>query len=142
MTTHSPTPYILDTGVLIEIARGDSDLIGMVQGYDAIGQPMIVPALAITGASLDVRSDEADDLLAGLDLLPEVTIAPLNGAEQASALAAMISRTGLDPWDAHVAAIADVAVCPILTLHPAKWSGPSSALEEPLHIREIADPEE
>ncbi|GAA2417403.1 hypothetical protein [Nonomuraea africana] len=93
MTIHSPTPYILDTGVLIEIARGDSDLIGLVQGYDAIGQPMVVPALAITGASLDVRSDEADDLLAGLDLLPEVTIAPLNGAEQASARARKAGRS-------------------------------------------------
>ncbi|MGN9839176.1 hypothetical protein ACTMTI_13745 [Nonomuraea sp. H19] len=142
MSTHTPTPYILDTGLLIEIARGDTDLIGLIQGYDAAGQPMVVSALAITGASLDVRSEEADDLLAGFDLLETVTIAPLSGTKQASVLAAMIARTGLDPWDAHVAAIADVSVCPILTLDAAKWAEPSKSLEEPLHIREIADPDQ
>jgi predicted nucleic acid-binding protein len=140
VSSHTPVPYILDTGLIIEIARGDADLIGLIQGFDAAGQPMVVSALAITGASLDVRSEEADDLLAGFDLLDTVTIAPLSGAEQASALAAMIARTGLDPWDAHVAAIADVSVCPILTLSPAKWVEPSQSLPEPLHIREIADP--
>ncbi|GII94387.1 hypothetical protein [Sinosporangium siamense] len=141
MTRHTPTPYILDTGVLAEIARGDSDLLGLVLAYDAQGQPMVVPALAMAGASLAVRSAEGDDLLAGLDLLPQVTVAPLKGADQATALAAVISRTGLEPWDAHTAAIADVSICPILTLNAAHWAEPSRALDEPLHIREIADPE-
>ncbi|GAA4088334.1 hypothetical protein [Nonomuraea soli] len=142
MSPHRPTPYILATDVLVEIARGDSDLIGLVQGYDAIGQPMIAPALAITGASLDVRTEEGDDLLASLDLLPQVLVAPLKGAEQATALASMIARTSLSPWDAHVAAIADVAVCPILTLDAIRWANASEALEEPLHTLEIRDPEE
>jgi predicted nucleic acid-binding protein len=92
------------------------------------------------GASLDVRSDEADDLLAGLELLDSVTAAPLSGAEQAARLAGVIARTGLGPWDAHVAAIADVAICPILTLDAARWEQPSADLDEPLHIIEISDP--
>ncbi|MFI6909751.1 hypothetical protein ACIBKY_51410 [Nonomuraea sp. NPDC050394] len=142
MIPFKPTPYIFDTGVLSEIARGNAELIGLVQAFDAQGQPMIVSALAITGASLDARTDEGDDLLASLDLLPQVTVAPLKGADQATALADMISRTGLTPWDAHVAAIADVSICPILTLQATYWHAPSDALDEPLHVREIADPEE
>jgi predicted nucleic acid-binding protein len=136
----SRTPLILDTGVLIAVARGDADVIGLVQGYDARDQPIIIPALALAGASFDVRSEEADDLLAGLELLDAVTIAPLSGAEQATRLAHVAARTGLDPWDARVAAIADVAVCPILTLDASKWRDPSSALDDPLHVIEIIDP--
>ena len=38
--------------------------------------------------------------------------------------------------------IADVAICPILTLTAAKWQQPSADLNEPLHVIEIADPGE
>lgn len=69
-----------------------------------------------------------------------VTAAPLNGAGQAARLASIIARTDLDPWDAHVAAIADVAICPILTLNAAKWQQPSADLDQPLHIIEISGP--
>ena len=106
------------------------------------GQLLVIPALAIAGASLDARSEEADDLLGGLELLENVTIAPLRGTEQAARLADIIARTGLDPWDAHAAAIADVAIYPILTLDAAKWRQPSTDLDEPLNIIEIADPDE
>ncbi len=67
--------------------------------------------------------------------------APLTGAEQTARLASIMARTGLDPWDAHAAAIADAAICPILTLNAAKWQQPSADLDEPLHIVEIAEPE-
>jgi hypothetical protein len=52
----------------------------------------------------------------------------------------LVARTGLDPWDAHVAAIAGVEVCPILALNAAKWQRPSVDLDEPPHIIEIVDP--
>ena len=91
---------------------------------------------------MDARSEEADDLLGGLELLDNVTIAPLRGTEQAARLADIIARTGLDPWDAHAAAIADVAIYPILALDAAKWRQPSADLDEPLHIIEIADPDD
>ena len=55
-------------------------------------------------------------------------------------LAAVIARTDLDPWDAHVAAVADAAVCAILTLDSAKWREHTGNLDEPLHVIEIADP--
>jgi predicted nucleic acid-binding protein len=67
-------------------------------------------------------------------------IAPLRDAEQALALAAVIARTELDPYDAHVAAVADASVCPILTLDAAKWQEHASDLDERLHHVGIADP--
>jgi hypothetical protein len=67
--------------------------------------------------------------------------AALLDAEQAVRLAAVIARTELGPWDAHVAAVADASVCPILTLDAGKWRQHSGDLDEPLHIIEIADPD-
>jgi predicted nucleic acid-binding protein len=140
VSDQTPTPLILDTSVLTAVARGDPDIIGLIQGYDSKNQPMVIPALAVAGAFLDTRGDEAGDLLAGLELLDSVTVAPLNGTDQAGRLADVVARTGLDPWDAQVAAIADVAICPILTLNAAKWREYTADLDEPLHIIEIADP--
>lgn len=141
MSDHVPTPLILDVTVLTELARGDAGIIGLIQHYDGRGQPMVVPALAITGASLAVRTEEAEDLLNGLALMDSITVASLNGTEQSIVLGDVIARTDLDPWDAHTAAIADVSVCPILTLDGARWQHPSMALDEPLHVIEIADPD-
>lgn len=91
-------PLVLDTSVVTAVARGDPDIIGLIQGYDAHGRQLVIPALAIAGALLDGRSEEADDLLGGLELLDNATIAPLRGTEQAARLADIIARTGLDPW--------------------------------------------
>jgi predicted nucleic acid-binding protein len=135
-------PFVLDTSVVTAVARGDPDIIGLIQEYAARGQLLVIPALAIAGASLDARSEEADDLLGGLELLENMTIAPRCGTEQAARLADIIARTGLDRWDAHVAAIADAAIYPVLTLDAAKWRQPSADLDEPLHVIEISDPDE
>ncbi|MGI8451428.1 MAG: hypothetical protein ACR2MP_30435 [Streptosporangiaceae bacterium] len=51
----------------------------------------------------------------------------------------MTAGTGLDPLACHVAAIADVAICPTLTLDAARWQQASADLAEPLHIVEVAD---
>jgi predicted nucleic acid-binding protein len=138
----TPPPYILDLSVAVAVARFDASVMTLIQGYDARGQSLVVPVLALTGASLDVRTEDADDLLEGLERLGNAEVAPLRDAEQAARLAAVIARTGLDPWDAHVAAVADASVCPILTLDAPKWRQHSGDLEEPLHIIEIADPDE
>lgn len=66
----------------------------------------------------------------------------LRGAEQAARLAEVIARTGLYPWDAHVAPVANAAICPILTLEADKWRQHSADLDEQLYIVEIADPGE
>jgi predicted nucleic acid-binding protein len=135
-----PAPYVLDVSVVTAVARGDIEIMTFIQRLDGTGQPMVIPVLAITAASLDVRSEEADELLEGLELLGNAEIAPLQGAEQAARLAAVIARTGLDPWDGHVAAVADAAICPVLTLDAAKWREHAGDLDEPLYIIEIADP--
>jgi hypothetical protein len=53
-----------------------------------------------------------------------------------------MARSGLDPWDAHVAAVADAAICPNVTLEAAKWRRQSDELDEPLHFIETADPDD
>jgi predicted nucleic acid-binding protein len=137
-----PPPYIIDLSVAVAVARFDTSVMTLIQGYDARGQPLVIPVLALTGASLDVRTEDADDLLEGLERLGNAEVAPLRDAEQAARLAAVIARTGLDPWDAHVAAVADASVCPILTLDAGKWRQHAQDLDEPLHVIEIADPDE
>jgi predicted nucleic acid-binding protein len=138
----TPAPYVLDVSVLTAITRGDYGIMTFVLGLDASGQPQVIPALAIAGASLDLRSDDTEAILHGLERLESVMIAPLRDAEQAVRLAAVIARTGLDPWDAHAAAVADAAVCPILTLNAARWREHVADLDEPLHFIEIAEPDE
>jgi predicted nucleic acid-binding protein len=137
-----PAPFVLDASVLIEVARGETGLMSLIQGWDATGQPLIVPALAITAASLDMRSPDAEDLLHGLELLESTMVAPLRDTDQATRLGAVIARTGLDPWDAHVAAVADTSVCPIATVDAAKWREHARSLDEPLHYIEITDPDD
>jgi predicted nucleic acid-binding protein len=138
----TPPPYIIDLSVAVAVARFDASVMTLIQGYDARGQSLVIPVLALTGASLDVRTEDADDLLEGLERLGNAEVAPLRDAEQAARLAAVIARTGLDPWDAHVAAVADASVCAILTLDAAKWRQHPGDLDESLHIIEIADPDE
>jgi predicted nucleic acid-binding protein len=138
----TPPPYVLDVSVLVAVARFDATVMTLIQSYDSRGQALVAPALALTGASLDVRSEDADDLLEGVERLDNTEVAPLRDAEQALRLAAVISRTSLDPWDAHAAAIADASICPILTLNATKWRQHANDLDEPLHIIEIADPGE
>ncbi|GAB3154125.1 hypothetical protein GCM10027161_58000 [Microbispora hainanensis] len=65
MSDFTPTPYILTTSVLTDVARGDADLIGLLQDFDRAGQTLVVPALAAAGALLDGRgTPEAQTLLA------------------------------------------------------------------------------
>jgi predicted nucleic acid-binding protein len=137
-----PPPLVLDVSVITAIVRGDAAVTGLVLDYDARSQPLVIPVLAMTAAALDTRTEEAEELLAGLERLDSVIVAPVRDAEQAARLAAVIAGTGLAPWDAHVAAVADAAICPILTLKVQKWRQHAGDLDKPLHIIEIADPEE
>jgi predicted nucleic acid-binding protein len=137
-----PAPCILDVSVLAAIARADPEVTGLILELDARGQPLVLPVLALAAASLDSRGADADDALRGLEQLDNTEVAPLRDADQAAGLAAVIARTGLDPWDAHVAAVADAAICPILTLDAAKWHGLTPDPDSPLHIIEITDPDD
>jgi predicted nucleic acid-binding protein len=136
-----PQPWVLDVSVLAMIAGGDGDMMELAQSLDSGGRPLVIPVLAIAGA-LAGGDDEAPPLLRALERLGNSMPAPVQGAPQAARLADVIRRTGLDPWDAHVASVADASVCPIVTLDPGKWRGHAHDLDEPLHLIEIEDPEE
>lgn len=137
-----PVPLVLDASVVIAVARDDVQVTDLVVGYDFRKQPLVIPALTVTGAHLDAPGADAAKALQGLERLGNVEIAPLQGAVQALKLARVISAAGLSPWDAHVAAVAAASVCRILTLDAAKWREHAGDLDEPLYIVEIADPEE
>ena len=136
----TPRPYVIDVSVLVAVARADAGVTRLLLNLDGQGQPLVVPVLTMVAASLDARTEDADLALRGLERLDSVLLAPLRDADQAARLAAVIARTGLDPWDAHVAAVANAAACAILTLDAAKWREHAGDLDEPLHIIEIADP--
>jgi len=137
-----PTPWVLDVSVLAEIARADAGVTRLVLILDGRGQPLVMPVLAAVKASLDARTEDADVALRGLERLENVLVAPLRDAEQAASLAGIIAKTGLEPWDAHVAAVADASACPILTLDAAKWQQHANDLDNPLHVIEVADPDD
>jgi hypothetical protein len=139
-TGGAPPPWILDVSVLTAVARADAGVTGFILNIDAGRRPVLIPALAMAAASLDARSADADQALRGLEQLENAMVAPLHGAGQAIRLAAVMARTGLDPWNAHVAAVADVAACPIVTLDAVTWRQHASALDEQLQIIEISDP--
>ncbi|WP_214103926.1 hypothetical protein [Acrocarpospora catenulata] len=132
-------PLILDTGMLSELARGDLDLMELVARLDEQGQPMVVSTLAVTGATLFAGKVNAD-LLLGICTMDSVTVAGTTTPEHGLALAEAINRTGLEPWDAHVAALADASICPVFTLDRARWEHPARAFDDPLYIIEITEP--
>ncbi|MEV4113416.1 hypothetical protein [Nonomuraea sp. NPDC049695] len=133
-------PLILDTGVLAELARGDLNLMEMVARWDEQGQPMVVSVVAIASAARDSGSKDATDLLLGIATMERITVAGLREPEHGITLASVLGRTGLDWGDAHVAALADASVCPILTLDGSHWTQAARAFDEPLHVIEISDP--
>jgi predicted nucleic acid-binding protein len=137
-----PAPFVLDASVIAAAARGDYGTMTFLQALDARSQPMVIPVLAVTAAALSTRTGDAEAILHGLERLENAMMAPLADAEQATRLAAVIAVTGLEPWDAHVAAVTDASVCPILTLDAQLWRQHRDDLDEPLHFIEIADPEE
>jgi hypothetical protein len=86
--------------------------------------------------------DDSADSLRGLPDLDNALSAPVADVGQALRLVEIAERAGLDMGAAHVAAVADASVCPILTLDAERWRRASAQLPEPLHIIEIADPGE
>jgi predicted nucleic acid-binding protein len=140
--TTTPTPWVVDVSVLTAIARADPEVTYLVIALDGRGRPLIIPVLAITAASSDAGTEDGDVALRGLERLENVIVAPLKDAEQATRLAAVMAKTGLDTGDAHVAAVADASVCPILTADALKWREPATVLDDPLHIIEIDEPPE
>jgi hypothetical protein len=137
-----PPPYVLDLSILTEVARGDAGVTGLLLILDGRGQPLVLPVLAVLQASLDARTADADRALRGIGRLEHAEFAPLRDAVQAAGLASVISRTGLDKADGHVAYVADVSVCRILTMDAAKWREHAEKLDKPLYFVEYAEPDD
>ncbi|WP_188191003.1 hypothetical protein [Nonomuraea sp. SYSU D8015] len=113
----------------------------MVARFDAEGQPMVMSVLAIAGASLDCDgAKDATDLLLGIATMEQITVAGAREPEHGTVLASVLDRRELGWGDAHVAAIADASVCPVLTLSRSHWEKAAQAFDEPLHIIQIANP--
>lgn len=135
-------PLVLDSTVLRELARGEIATIELVLRFDAAGQPMVAPALAMTQAVLDAPTEDAVPAMHGLAEMDNVVVTPVRDAAQAVRLAQVMTLTELATWDAHVAAVADASTCPILTFDAARWDQPARSLEPRLHILEISDPDD
>jgi hypothetical protein len=133
-------PLILDTGVLVELARGDLNLMQMVARWDEQGQPMVMSVVAVAAAARDAGSKDSTDLLLGIATMDQITVAGLREPEHGIILASVLGRTDLDWGDAHVAALADTSVCPILTLDGSRWAAAIRAFDDPPHVIEISDP--
>ncbi|MFG1616049.1 hypothetical protein ACGFI3_25075 [Nonomuraea wenchangensis] len=71
--------------------------------------------------------------------MDQLTVAGLREPDHGVILASVLNRTHLDWGDAHVAVLADTAVCPVLTLEGAHWAPAVRAFDEPLHVIEISD---
>lgn len=139
--TAVPPPLILDTSVLTAIARADAWVTSLLMNFDETGQPLIIPPLAAIAALTDLHTTDAARALRGLELLGNVTTGELASITQASAVAYVIARTGMEPGDAHTAALSLTEGGRILTLDAARWRQNTADLDEPLFIVEIADPE-
>jgi predicted nucleic acid-binding protein len=133
-------PLILDTGILVELARGDLNLMEMVARWDAQGQSMVMSVVAVAAASRASGSKDSTDLLLGIATMDQITVAGLREPEHGITLASVLGRTDLDWGDAHIAALADTALCSILTLDGSHWAAAIRAFDEPLHVIEISDP--
>jgi predicted nucleic acid-binding protein len=138
----APEQWVVDVGVLVELARANVDVTRLLLNLDAQGQSLVIPVLGMAAASADARTEDADVTLRGLEQLDNVQVAPMRDAEQAARLAAIAARAELEYGDAHVAAVAIASGCPILTLDAAKWQQIAVELDEPLETIEIAEPPE
>ncbi|MER5318537.1 hypothetical protein [Streptosporangium roseum] len=133
---------VLDVSVLTECARGDVGIINLIQQFDADRKPLIIPAMAVTGATVELGGDQ-DQLavVSGLCRLDSANLTAVSnfkdGVEIGQVLIEVESCT--TPWDAHAVTEALLHRCPILTTDYARWKGIVQDLSGGLTIVEIAD---
>ncbi|MFI0424900.1 hypothetical protein [Spongiactinospora sp. 9N601] len=118
--------YVLDTRLLIEAGRGDSDVVALLQVLDAADMTIVVPALAVTGAIVDAATDDQLALMRGIGRLDSATFAGLAEYDDAADLGAMRSEPHGDHelWDVQTVLRAALRGCPILTVDAARAGRP------------------
>ena len=112
-----PAPYVLDVSALTAITRGDYGIMTFIQQLDASGQPLVIPVLAMTGAALDLRSDDTEAILHGLERLGNALVAPCGTPSR---------LPGLPPSSSGPASIRGKVTWPPSRMRPSAPSSPST----------------
>lgn len=133
--------YVLDVTVLADCARGDAELIGMIQQFDVDHVTLIVPALAVTGATIDVGgAPEQVALIRGICRLDSARFAGLTEFDDAAELARLRFVTTLEHlWDVHTAEVALNRGVPVLTLDHGRWREAVRETGGDLSVVEVSD---
>ncbi|GII91900.1 hypothetical protein [Sinosporangium siamense] len=133
--------YVLDAALLAQAGHGDGDVIALLQQLDAAQVSLIVPALAVTGATVEAAA--TNDQLAvirGVGRLDAADFAGLTAFDDATDLARM-RLEGDQPdelWDVQTCLQAVLRNCPILTTDAARWKSTVQALGGQLVVVEVS----
>ncbi|RBQ17085.1 hypothetical protein DP939_26725 [Spongiactinospora rosea] len=134
--------FVLDSTILAECARGDTELIGMIQQFDADGVTLVVPALAVSAAVMGIAErPERSAVVRGICRLASAEFAGLVTFDDAVELARARAYEALlrEPWDAHVAEAALNRRVPILTLDGERWKNAVRDISGELAVVVVAD---
>lgn len=133
--------YILDASLLAEVGRGDNDVIALLQALDAADVAIVVPALAVTGATVETAAtNEQLAVMRGVGRLDSATFAALAAFDDTVDLGRMRLETDAPSqlWDVQTALQAVLRNCPILTTDAARWDAAEKELSGQLTVVEIS----
>lgn len=133
--------YVLDAPLLAEVGRGDNDVIALLQQLDADNISIIVPALALTGATIETAAtNEQLAVIRGVGRLDSAHFAALAAFDDTTDLARM--RLEVDApeelWDVQTALQAVLRSCPVLTTDAARWQATQDELAGQLIVVEVS----
>ncbi|WP_113704980.1 hypothetical protein [Nonomuraea lactucae] len=98
--------YVLDVRLLAEVSRGDNDVIALLQQLDADNISIIVPALGITGATIETAAtNEQLAVIRGVGRLDSAHFVALAAFDDTTDLARMRLEVGApeELWDVQTA---------------------------------------
>ncbi|MFI7637815.1 hypothetical protein [Nonomuraea sp. NPDC049400] len=133
--------YVLDAALLAEVGRGDNDVIALLQQLDAANISIIVPALAVTGATVEtVATNEQLAVIRGVGRLDSTTFAALVAFDDVTDLARMRLevRSPEELWDVQTALHAVLRNCPILTTDAKRWQATLDEMAGQLLVVEVS----
>ncbi|MFC0862322.1 hypothetical protein ACFHYQ_08435 [Sphaerimonospora cavernae] len=134
--------FVLDAAFLKEAARGDIDIINMIQQFDAERVALVIPALAATAAAIDVGgTPERVAVLRGICRLDSARFAGLVDFDDTTELARMrLAVEALpDLWDVQAAEQAIMRSCPVLTVNYGLWKSAVHEASGELTVVEVAE---
>ncbi|WP_433253115.1 hypothetical protein ACQPYK_09095 [Streptosporangium sp. CA-135522] len=128
--------------VLTECARGDVGIINLIQRFDADGKPLIIPAMTVTGATVELGGNQ-DQLavISGLCRLDSASVPAVNDFKDGVEIGQVLVEVEacVTSWDAHAVTEALLHRCPILTADYARWKDVIQDLPGGPTVVEIAD---